>query len=528
MKSLRDFRSRGSHKEEALKARDVIRSTFAVDKKNAARVALTGSVDTPRGWRLTTITKIPGQRARLHVVRVEVPKGYVGKFRRCNDVRLDCDCLSGDTAVLTDKGWQTMFSLAADWQPGDPLTVNYIVDGKSYRGSTPFYKGMRPTWRVTLSNGASFKITKDHKIRTTRNEGNLKWTRSWKTTKNLVVGDKVVVTDNRALLPESTRNTAFKEAYFLGFWYGDGSFCSSVLPDLQVPSGRKRKSMQRIIDLGVVKEEVPMTNGTVRLKFNIKAVELMARFGVSPSTRDVIPEGILNDSSLLMGFVSGLLDADGSHVSGGGMHITGSHELRKLRDALVRFGVAHVHFRAPAKGGRWAAGYRTNYGARTRDLCSLKLPPEAFRILGRRLWLVRKPKLRSSSRDKKPYARVISIAYAGRDHVYDIFVEGAHRFAANTAIVHNCGRYLFVWNYALGQHGAAIKDRTNGQPPDETNPDQSPGICKHGLLALKSLVAVDPEFPGRRVARAGHPREGRAVNLTTLKQALNKTPRGPR
>jgi intein/homing endonuclease len=517
--SIKQFRRQ---QETALKAGEIVKSTFPTDKRTAKFVVLAGSKDTPRGWRLTTLTKEKGKRARMHVVQVQVPRGYVGKFRACPKVSIDCDCLSGNTEVLTDKGWRTMFSLAADWQPGDPLTVSYVVDGKTYRGSTPFYKGMQPTWKVMLSNGASLKATKDHRVRVIQNKGNLKWVRSWKTVGNLVAGDKVVVTNNRSLLPEPTRSVAFKEAYFLGFWYGDGAFCSSVLPDLQVPAGRKRKSMKRIIDLGIVKEEVLMSNDITRLKFNIRAIEIMARFGISPRTRHSIPKAILDDPELVLGFVSGLLDADGKRIAGGGLSISGSHELIKLRDALIRFGVAHVRFLPPKEGSRDAVGSRTNFGVRTRDLCELKISPEAFRTLGNRLWLVRKPELRANSRRKKPYAKVTSVAYAGRDHVYDIYVEKVHRFVANTAVVHNCERHLFVWNYALGVHGAAIKDRTNGDEPVETNPGMQPGCCKHSLVALKSLIAVNPSFPERRVTATTHARVGKAVNLTTLRQALKR------
>lgn len=467
-------------KETALKARDIVRNTFDTDRRTSKYVVVAGSKDTPRGWRITTLTKEKGKRARAHAVQVQVPRGYQGKFRACPDVKIDCDCLSGNTMVLTDQGWRRIFSIAADWQPGDPLTVNYVVDGKVYKGSTPFYKGMQPTWLVKLSNGSSFKATRDHKILLTRNDGNYQWKRFWKTTGNLDVGDKVVVTNNSSMLPAMTRSVAFKEAYFLGFWYGDGSFCSPVLPDLQVPEGRKRKSMKRIIDLGIVKEEVPMTNGTVRLKFNIKAVELMARFGVTPLTRHRVPPAILEDPQLLLGFLSGLLDADGGNVAGGGMSIGGSKELSVVKDALVRFGVAHVQFKEPREGSSNAKGSRTNLGERNRDLCNLRLAPQAFRVLGDRLWLVRKPKLRENSRDKKPYAKVVSVSYAGRDHVYDIYVDRIHRFVADTAVVHNCSRHLFVWNYALGVHGAALRDRTNGQAPVETNPDEKPGCCIDG------------------------------------------------
>lgn len=126
--------------------------------------------------------------------------------------------------------------------------------------------------------------------------------------------------------------------------------------------------------------------------------------------------------------------------------------------------------------------------------------------------------------------RVVTITkekgHRARTHVVMVKLppryEGRFRSCPDVKIDCDCSRHLFVWNYALGVRGAALRDRTNGQAPVETNPDMSPGCCKHALITLRSLIAVDPEFPGRRVTAAGHQREGRVVNLTTLRQALNR------
>lgn len=49
-----------------------------------------------------------------------------------------------------------------------------------------------------------------------------------------------------------------------------------------------------------------------------------------------------------------------------------------------------------------------------------------------------------------------------------------------------CANYVFMWEYANAEHGAARIIYGNGEPPDYTNPTHTPGLCKHAMaLALK-------------------------------------------
>ena len=83
----------------------------------------------------------------------------------------------------------------------------------------------------------------------------------------------------------------------------------------------------------------------------------------------------------------------------------------------------------------------------------------------------------------------------------------------------DCMRHLFVWNWSLIQKNAAIKDRTNGQPPDITNPGYVPGCCKHGLVAIKSMLAVDPSWPASTIGHPAHPKVGKPITIDTIKQS---------
>ena len=72
-------------------------------------------------------------------------------------------CVTGDTLVLTDRGWVKCLDLV-----GTPFVA--ILDGKEYN-STPvgfWSSGIKKVFKLTLKNGMSVKCTEDHKIYTTR------------------------------------------------------------------------------------------------------------------------------------------------------------------------------------------------------------------------------------------------------------------------------------------------------------------------------------------------------------------------
>ena len=49
----------------------------------------------------------------------------------------------------------------------------------------------------------------------------------------------------------------------------------------------------------------------------------------------------------------------------------------------------------------------------------------------------------------------------------------------------SCDDYLYRWEYANNRHGCSRIENSNGQPPVDTNPALTPGLCKH-LIALYS------------------------------------------
>lgn len=53
-----------------------------------------------------------------------------------------------------------------------------------------------------------------------------------------------------------------------------------------------------------------------------------------------------------------------------------------------------------------------------------------------------------------------------------------------------CENWVFMWEYANAEHGAARIIYGNGEPPGFTNPGHAPGLCKH-LLALADKMKIN-------------------------------------
>ena len=57
----------------------------------------------------------------------------------------------------------------------------------------------------------------------------------------------------------------------------------------------------------------------------------------------------------------------------------------------------------------------------------------------------------------------------------------------NVEVSCSCPDFIYRWEYANAQVGAAKIRYSNGDAPDSTNPGHKPGLCKH-LLALRALI----------------------------------------
>jgi len=59
----------------------------------------------------------------------------------------------------------------------------------------------------------------------------------------------------------------------------------------------------------------------------------------------------------------------------------------------------------------------------------------------------------------------------------------------------NCEDDLYTYNYARDRHGACVRPKHNGEPPDVRNPNMWPGVCCHGVAILEWILETDAAKP---------------------------------
>ena len=435
-----------------------------------------------------TLTSIPGESPREHRQEVLILQpGKLDPLEKGVKLRVSCDCVTGDTRVLTDEGYKTVYSLI-DHQsdPSKDFPINYVVNDEVRKGSVPFHKGIQPVWKITLSNGHSFEATREHKILLykgkdfkARYKRKAKATKHYRWTKveNLKIKDSVAI--HTSNIERTRRDTKYWNSYLAGVFYGDGTWNP---PSITIASHKEIKDILAN-ECGIAWSE----SGKGRILIEYKAQEILYKLGFCKDDRHYIP---LDSEHLnIYGFISGLIDADGHINKWGQCTIVGTEQLRPLAERLTELGVPGIKFNLYREEGTHVSG---DYVA-TKDSYSIGLKPQAIYSIGKNLESLKYHNWVENS-DKEPRrhtntASIESIEYAGQKHVYDITVPGAKRFVAESAIVHNCEWHMYVCEVALNKYGASPIRYSNGAYPKYTNPSGIPIVCKHihTLLTRKSL-----------------------------------------
>jgi intein/homing endonuclease len=480
-----------------------LRSLRKVTFKNGAKGVVT-----------TTLTDLP-QYNKPHkweqVIRC-TPADYTGKIVDCPGIVFNCNCLVGDTKVLTDEGWKTIYEIA---EPiSDDLPINYIVHGKVYPGSAPFFTGNKRVWEIKLENSMSLTATSEHRVRVhistkykTKFEsknGNKKYLGcerkdeyAWKAIKDLKEGDKVVI--NNYTPPKIEKTKEFYESYFVGVMMGDGSMFNTGFPNLVLNNTDKvTYILPKLEKIGVVKstaDKETETQKTSRINLNHRATEILDRY----KYENKVSVKELNFTAFL-GYLNGLIDTDG--YVGERLWIYGDITyLQYVFDELIRYGYSHCSLHICNRKGQ-----KTNKGVRNKDLWAIEIGVTTVRQIFpnlslRKFHMKKLKKLMAREENIKiPCSKVVSIdTNRGNQPVYDITVPGKSRFIANGMVVHNCPRNTFVWNWVLWSKSAAVLNATN-EPPDITNPRRLLGTCiaegqyvstKRGSIPIEDVTLND-------------------------------------
>jgi hypothetical protein len=443
------------------------------------------------------ITKLPSESERDNI-----------KFARARRIKVSCDCLTGDTKVLTDKGWKTILELA---EPYDPLKfpINYMYKGEKYKGTTPYYKGLEYTWTLHLSNGKTVTATKDHRFLKAKDltykpifkrnkKGKRVYShselvilskRKWIELSELKVGDRIIFEEYK---PDSiTWDKDFYEAFFVGTIMGDGGFFTNKIefirqPDLQLYKKHDREEIIKFLEKSnTVFEYKPMnTRDGLRVKFSNRALEILCKY------KYINKESvIIQNRNQLLGYLSGLMVTDGSIGKRDATLHGGFKYLSQLQDYLIEYGYTSVKLTTSRESFT-----KTNLAFSTKDLYMLNIQRRTLNNLYDNIWLptLKNKKLRKivnskQHKNREPAVKITSIKYSGKRHVYDITVPEINRFIIQGGIIaHNCEDFMFRHEYSLTHRwGASDIKFSNGEFPFDKNPGLAPTICKHLYVLLR-------------------------------------------
>lgn len=416
------------------------------------------------------------KKHRCFIMGLEGPKKPINQSR----VKLSCDCLSGDTRVLTTSGWKSIYELAEPLTPGIYRT-EYVVNGSVVLGSAPFYKGKAKTLELTLDTGSKIRATPDHKFLVQLKNGR----KVWRRLRKLSVGDWLV--PNVTAAPAVSKDSSsYLDAHLMGILMGDGSVFSGGAPDLKLYGDKRNDILELIAGHAAIENYYPAAKDSIQVRFNPRAKELMHRFKYRNKTHIE-----LTTTDTVFGFLSGLLNTDGS-LSRNGAKIDGGFDyLRILQDHLLSLGLAGSRLKLFQTNKK---GTNTNFGERKHDVYSLFLPLPLLRSIEKNLLLSRKHReklavlLEITPQSRLPKTKVVEIKIGKKEPVYDITVPSGNRFVAEGVIVHNCEYFLFTVEYALNLKGNADLLFSNGKPAVVRNPENRPFLCKHLFHLSETLI----------------------------------------
>lgn len=460
-----------------LSIKQILSKVWALDLANSKYVTVykVKPLKGKQGYQFYTITREPGKGARKHTMFVYAADArYDGPLYKCPKVKVGCDCVTGDTRVLTVDGYKTIYELMYSKEKH----ISYVVDGRVFISNKPFYKGRKPVWRLYLSNGNRLEATKDHKVlvyRGTRlkncdlysDNGRLCF--DWVEVKDLRVGDKLV--PSIAKQPKVKKDINYWRSYFAGFFYGDGT-CnpwSFTLLD----------HFENLDTLKKAKFDFTYTGVKGRYLLGRKAKEYLYSLGISRETRHIIPDNVD-----IYAFLSGLIDTDG-RVQDGFISIWGDIGLKKLADKLIELQIQGVKFyKCRDAGTKVNDSYIASKDHYTLSISYFGMQQIKHNLCSNKYknYVAQKP-----ANNITPVI-ITGIEYGGNRDVYDITIPEIHTFVAEGVKVHNCERWLFTFEVAMTYHGAANVVFSNGMLPLETNRGLKIGVCKHLIRALVYIV----------------------------------------
>lgn len=392
----------------------------------------------------------------------------------CAEINLKANqfCLTKDTLILTDEGYQSIEELINKEQL-PKIISNYIDDTKNIDDESSFSKhnfkifstGMKPVFEIKTHRGPSIKATSNHKFLT--QDG-------YVAVEDLDIDYHNLYTaqDNTNIKYNYIEREGFNEYDFLGWLLGDGYYTNNpnnlknVYETLGLTFGSEEdvlaktvlkpifeNLLQEAIDAGVTRsKEFDLKpyrdkNGVVTLvTSSSKARYIANKFGLKPGTAKdkVLPElywglSMENKSRIL----SALFSADGSitdtkHRKIIQLSMSNPVLAQQIQLALTEFGISSKYTISERKHSNRCKtevilqiGNKTNIETFKNNI-GFSLHPRKQQDLDNIIY-----QINHHFKNHNKFS-IESIEYIGEEEVFDITVEDSHNFIANGLITHNC------------------------------------------------------------------------------------------
>jgi len=366
-------------------------------------------------------------------------------------------CLPDNVWIMTSSGPRQIKNLIGH---SFFTLTNGVKDLSTHKGF--FYTGNKEIFKIKTKKGYTLEGTDNHKIKIITNKTRYKTEYEWSEIKNLNIGDKISLGNNRNVEWNGKGN--FEIGWLLGNFVGDGTLSENTysLKYWGTNKSNMKKQAVKFIknnlphrsDLGMVKNPDILVEGVKSSELKIIGEE----FGIF-SNKEINNEIIEKLSSdFYRGFISGLFDADGtvSHNKDKGINVRLSSSKIELCNLVQRM---------LSRLGIISTVYENRRSKQMREMPDGKGGRKEYLIQSCHELVISKNNVlefqkRINFTDEEKYTKldisilrlskrglysesfvdeIVSINSCGTSDVYDCQITRDHQFEANGVIVHNCG-----------------------------------------------------------------------------------------
>ena len=389
----------------------------------------------------------------------------INKWHTCKGsgrINASNPCVTGDTMVATERGWERIDSLLAA-----PTKV-LGSDGVYHEIAPAFKTGTKAVYRLITESGFELKLTADHRV-LTKNRGDVA---------AIDLQDEDIVTLVKPAFGQEKLDSRLAE--FLGVMVGDGCLSGeqetaivTLAPEEKVVAEFLHKNLssfkQDFAADGRACRDTEVTQPQETLRFGTSArcvVDELKKMAVldKGSENKIFKDSVflLNKESL-SAVLRGLFTADGSVANYGdktqyvSLDSTSLKLLQQTQLLLLAFGIKAKIYKNRRIFGQKTALMPDGQGGQkeypVQQIHSLRVSRSSRVLFQEQIGFcegsVKQEKLTVMNEKISTYEdlfeeQIERLDYLGEEAVFDLTESVTNHFAANGLLVHNCSEYMFL------------------------------------------------------------------------------------